>query len=129
MKVLAGLLFLATAACNSAEVPPPVTMTETPTVRLTPQAPEAVLAVPADSGGKLLLEVTRVDNPELREVMLVVAFEGSDHAPQRFSLYPPDRPARIAVRVHGDAQRMRVRIESSEKLPDLVELRALPFPR
>jgi hypothetical protein len=77
----------------------------------------------------MLVEITRVDNPELREVTLVVTFEGANDAPQRFSLYPPDRPARIAVRVPKGAQRMHVRIESIEKLPALVELRALPFPR
>jgi hypothetical protein len=88
-----------------------------------------VLAAPSNSGGKMLLEITRVDNPELREVTVVVSFEGGRLEPQRFSLYPPDRAARIAVRVPEGAQRMQVRIESQEKLPALVELRAVPFPR
>lgn len=101
----------------------------TATVRLTPQASEAVLAVPAGNDGRMLVEITRVDNPELREVTLVIAFEGADGPPQRFSLYPPDRPARIAVRVPEGARRMQVRIESREVLPALVELRGLPFPR
>lgn len=127
MKGAACLLFLAAAACNADEAPPPLTAPET--VRLTPHAPEAVLTVPTEDGGKMLVEITRVDNPELREVTLVVTFEGANDAPQRFSLYPPDRPARIAVRVPKGAQRMHVRIESIEKLPALVELRALPFPR
>jgi hypothetical protein len=35
----------------------------------------------------------------MREVTLIVAFEGEKDAPQRFSLYPPDRAARMAVRV------------------------------
>ncbi len=127
MKVAVGLLFLAAAACNSAEPPTPLPVPEM--VRLTPHAPEAVLAVPAENGGKMLVEITRVDNPELREVTLVVAFEGENGAPQRFSLYPPDRASRIAVRVPDGARRMHVRIESRENLPALVELRALPFPR
>lgn len=127
MKVAAGLLLLAAAACNSAEPPPPRAVPES--VRLTPHAPEAVLAVPPENGGKMLVEVTRIDNPELREVMLIVTFEGETVAPQRFSLYPPDRAARMAVRVPDGARRMHVRIESRENLPALVELRALPFPR
>jgi len=104
-------------------------MTAQETVRLTPQAPEAVLSVPADNGGMMLVEVTHVDNPELREVTLIVGFEGEKGAPQRFSLYPPDSAARIAVHVPGGARQMQVRVESSEKLPDVVELRALPLPR
>jgi hypothetical protein len=127
VKRAVGLLLLAAAACNSGEPPPPVPVSET--VRLTPHTPEAVLAVPAENGGKALVEITRVDNPELREVTLIVAFEGEKGAPQRFSLYPPDRAARIAVRVPDGARRMRVRIESREKLPALVEVRAAVFPR
>jgi hypothetical protein len=126
VRVAAALLVLVAAACNSAEPPPPVTTPET--VRLTPRAPEAMLSVPKN-GGKVLVEVTRVDNPELREVTLLVAFEGKNGAPQRFSLYPPDRAARLAVLVPDGARRMQVRIESSEKLPALVEVRVLPFPR
>jgi hypothetical protein len=127
MRVLAALLCLAAAACNSGEPPAPVKSLET--TELTPQAPEAVLAVPADTAGKLLLEVIRVDNPELREVTLVVSFEGGSIAPQRFSLYPPDRAARIAVQVPEGARQMQVRVQSQEKLPAMVELRARPFPR
>jgi len=127
VKVAVGLLLLAAAACDSAEPPLPVPVHET--VRLTPHAPEAVLTVPADNGGKMLVEITRVDNPELREVTLIVAFEGEKDAPQRFSLYPPDRAARMAVRVPPGARRMRVRIESRETLPALVEVRAAIFPR
>jgi len=127
VRVAAGLLLLVAAGCNSGEAPRPMTTPET--VRLTAQAPEAVLTVPAENDGNVLVEVTRVDNPDLREVALVVAFEGENGAPQRFSLYPPNSPARIAVRVPGGARRMQVRIESSEKLPALVELRALPLPR
>lgn len=127
MKRAIGLLLLAAAACNSAEPPPASPVTET--VRLTPQGPAAELAVPPGNAGKVLVEVTRVDNPELREVTLIVSFEGENGDSQRFSFYPPDRPARIAVRVPEGARRMQVRIESRDKLPALVEVRALPFPR
>lgn len=127
MRVAAGLLLVVAAGCNSGEAPQPMAAPET--VRLTAQAPEAVLVVPTGNAGKMLVEITRVDNPELHEVTLVVAFDGEKGAPQRFSLYPPDRPARIAVRVPGDARQMHVSIESRETLPALVELRALPFAR
>jgi hypothetical protein len=127
MKVLAVLLVLAAVACGSAEPPAPVTMSDI--ARLTPQAPETTLAVPPTSDGRMLVEITRVDNPELREVTLVVSFDVGNDTPQRFSLYPPDRGARIAVRVPEGAAKMQVRIESRESLPALVELRALPFPR
>lgn len=94
---------------------------------LTPGAGEARLALPESAAAeqRAFLEVMRVTNPDRRPVILVVTVEGGGGGEQRLALYPPDKPARFALRLPRGAHGLRVRIDAGERgPPELVELRA-----
>jgi hypothetical protein len=118
----AFLLLLAALACAQ----PPA---DQPIVAIGPKARAAVLALPTNHGGKIVIDVTRVLNPRQYPADLTVRLAVNDRPLARFALYPPDQPARIAVRVPKAAVSVIVRLEGSvQRSPTLIELRAVAFP-
>jgi len=93
-----------------------------PIQRITRAVPETTLALPAARRGRVVIEVTRVDNPGGVAVTLVVTGETAEPL-ARFALYPPDKPARFAVRVPEGVTRLRVALEAKGEAPPLIELR------
>lgn len=79
-------------------------------VELDAESREASLALPAARGQRVLVDVRPVPGRASGGTVSVFA-DGSQDPLTRFTLYPPDQPARFAVSVPAAAQRLRVRFE------------------
>ena len=126
MKALL-LLVLAGALSGTACAGPGEGSQAMPAQRITREMPVARLALPQQHGRGVLIEVTRVDNPTRAGVTLVVRAKGHAEPLARFALFPPDQPARFALRVPGDVREVEVTLapeEHAKAAPPLVEVRA-----
>jgi hypothetical protein len=120
-RPLAGLACSVLLGCAEA----PMTVGEPgETRRLGTQA--TALPLPKAAGDTILLDVVRVDNPDQQAVTLRIAFDGAEAPPRIVALYPPDRPARIAVPLPPGAKAVRVKfVEGSEAKAPRVEVRLM----
>lgn len=95
---------------------------------LTPETPSAELALPAGAERGVLLVVSRVVNPALREARLGIYVPGERQPFQTVTLYPPDRPARVALTPPTAARRVVVRLErGAEPPPERIEIGVSPL--
>jgi hypothetical protein len=97
-------------------------------VVLSTASPRGVLSVERGTE-RLLLAVTEVTNPGDNPVTIVVEDNGSPPAVQRFSLYPPDRPARFSIRLSHGATEVRVSLVSARSAANgnvSLQLKAVP---
>jgi hypothetical protein len=79
-------------------------------VELDAESREASLALPAGRSGRVLVAVRPLPGRAAGGTVSVFA-EGSQELLARFTLYPPDQPARFAVAVPADVRRLRVVFE------------------
>ena len=124
MTCAASALLLVLAALACGQHPP-----DRPSVEIGAKVRAAVVALPVGHGGKVLIDIIRVVNPRQFPVNLTVRLTGQNRLLLRFALYPPDQPARVALRVPEGAAAVIVRLEgSAQEGPALIELRAVAFP-
>ena len=126
MKALL-LLVLAGALSGTACAGPGEGSQAMPAQRITRETPTVVLALPERRERRVLIEVTRVENPEHAGVTLVVRAKGHAEPLARFTLFPPDQPARFALRVPEEAREVEVTLapeEHTKAAPPTVEVRA-----
>jgi hypothetical protein len=79
-------------------------------VELDAESREASLALPAQRSERVLLDVRPLPGFAGGGTVSVFA-EGSREPLARFTLYPPDQPARFAVAVAADVRRLRLLFE------------------
>lgn len=126
MKFGIAIAMLASAMVACAEAP----SFEPIMIRLTPDSRTATLDLPSDHDGRAMIEVVQVDNPDQLSAMLAVRVPGQSQPLQRFSLYPPDQPARMALRVPQGARQVIVELEQQGSAsPRAVSLRVAPLPK
>ena len=95
--------------------------------RLTPAAAAVTLVRP--TGAVIVLDVERVDNPSGAPVTLIVETPGAAAPLATLTLYPPDRPARLAFRAPRDAETLVVRLApapANRGAPRSIDIRLLP---
>jgi len=93
-------------ACSD---PPPF---ESQPTELTPARERAQLALPVNHGGTIILVADRVENDRQVPIVLVAEDNGRAAAPRQLTLYPPDRPARFALRLSPGATHVAVVLKS-----------------
>lgn len=98
-------LFLVQPACAQQRPEEPAMAVE-----LDAESREASLALPAERGDRVLVDVRPLPGRAAGGTVSVYA-EGSQEPLTRFTLYPPDQPARFAVSAPADVRRLRVVFE------------------
>ena len=109
MRYAAGVALLILLACSRA-MPP---STDTPVV-MNEASPRATLPIPSNSG-RLVIDIRDVVNPDLAPVTITATDDGSPAAVQRFTLFPPDQPARFAIRVSPNATKLLLSLAPSSE--------------
>ena len=109
MRAAAGLLLLLLPGCSRA-VPP----TTYGPVAMSSASPNAVLPIPLNSG-RLIIDVREVENPDQAPVTITAVDDGSPPSEEKFTLYPPDQPARFAIRTARGATRLRLSLVPSNE--------------
>ncbi len=119
------LLLAATiiASCSRA------TPTTSETVILDAEQPSAILTLPPRHGGRLLIEIAPIGKGAKGPVTVAVSAVGNEATVERFSLYPPDRPGRFALRNAGQGAAVKVSIEGEWVAAGRLSIRAIEIPK
>jgi len=85
---------------------------ESKPAELTPAGARTHFALQADHGASVVLVVDEATNPRQVPIVLVAEDNGHGAVPRQLTLYPPDRPARFALRLSPDATRLTITLRT-----------------
>lgn len=85
---------------------------ESQPAELTPARAQARFALPADHGDAIILVVDQVANAGKVPIVLIAEANGQPAPVRRLTLYPPDRPARFALRLSPGATHVAVALQT-----------------
>ena len=103
--------------------------TTSETIILNADQPSAILPLPPRRGNRLLIEIAPIGKGAKGPVTVAVSAIGGEDPVERFSLYPPDRPGRFALRNVGQGAAVKISIESDRTAAGPLSIRVIAIPK